>query len=293
MGLTRALDAHDRCIRRNTAALTAADRPHPLAARLARHLLTHSPGSLIRKAGIMGKAQREDTGAASRSGLALGQIERWGAITAAAALMAYGARRSQASRAALAAAAVPLAFRGVAGRWPLGWRNGDTRNALGGRRGVHVVDSVRVERPVADVYRFWRRLENLPRFMDHLRSVTEIDDRRSHWVADGPAGLAVEWDAEIINEVEDDVIGWRSLRGADVVSAGSVNFEPIRGGKATQVTVKLQYAPPGGRIGAAVAKAFWRSPSQTVREDLRRLKQILEAGELVTAGNDVVHGGEA
>ena len=116
--------------------------------------------------------------------------------------------------------------------------------------------------------------------MTHLERVTELGDGRSHWVARGPAGSRVEWDAEIINEVENKVIGWRSLPESDVVTAGSVTFAPMRGGRGTQLSVHLQYAPPAGRAGAFVATLFGREPSQTIREDLRRLKQLLEAGEI-------------
>ena len=94
----------------------------------------------------------------------------------------------------------------------------DTRTALGGERGVRVRDAVRLEKPLAEVYRFWRRLENLPQFMTHLERVTELGDGRSHWIAKGPAGVRVEWDAEIINEAENKVIGWRSIPGGDVVT---------------------------------------------------------------------------
>ena len=102
-------------------------------------------------------------------------------------------------------------------------------------------------------------------------------------MAKGPGGVLVEWDAEIINEVEDQVIGWRSLPGGDVTLAGSVNFDRVREGRSTQLTVRLQYAPPAGRVGAFVAMLAGREPSQTIREDLRRLKQILEAGEVPRA----------
>ncbi len=154
------------------------------------------------------------------------------------------------------------------------------RTAVGGDRGLHVRESIRLDVPVGDVYRFWRRLENLPQFMTHLDRVTEDADGRSHWVTSGPVGLAVEWDAEIINEIEDKVLAWRSLPGSDVVTAGSVNFDAARGGRSTQVSVHLQYAPPAGKAGALVASLFGREPSQTVREDLRHFKQLLEAGEI-------------
>jgi uncharacterized membrane protein len=146
-----------------------------------------------------------------------------------------------------------------------------------------VRESIRLEVTLEAVYRFWRRLENLPQFMTHLERVTETGEGKSHWVASGPAGLAVEWDAEIINEVENQVIAWRSLPGSDVVTAGSVNFDAVRGGRSTQVSVHLQYAPPAGKAGALVASLFGREPSQTIREDLRHFKQLLEAGEIPRA----------
>jgi uncharacterized membrane protein len=155
--------------------------------------------------------------------------------------------------------------------------------ALGGDRGIHVYDAIRLELPVDEVYAYWRRLENLPRFMTHLDRVQETGGGRSRWVAIGPAGMRVEWDAEIINEIDGEILAWRSLPGSDLVSAGSVTFEPVRGGRSTQVTVHLQYSPPAGKAGALIASLFGREPSQAIREDLRRFKQILEAGEIAYA----------
>jgi uncharacterized membrane protein len=149
-----------------------------------------------------------------------------------------------------------------------------------------VHEAIRLERPLPEIYRFWRDLENLPRFMTHLESVQDLGNGRSRWVAKGPAGVKVEWEAEIINEVEDKVIGWRSLPNSDVVTAGSVNFDAARAGRSTQVTVHLQYAPPGGRLGKVIAEIFGDEPRQTIREDLRRLKWLLEAGEIPRATAD-------
>jgi uncharacterized membrane protein len=213
--------------------------------------------------------------------------ENWLAFGTGAFLLLIGTSRRSVGGACLAVSSVPLLYRGITGRWP-GLPNGhaqpdSTRAALAGDRGVHVRESVRLELALADVYHFWRRLENLPRFMTHLHRVTETPDGRSHWVAAGPGGLAAEWDAEIINEVENEVIAWRSLAGSDVVTAGSVNFHTARDGRSTQVSVHLQYAPPAGKAGASIASLFGREPSQTIREDLRRFKQLLEAGELPRA----------
>jgi len=212
--------------------------------------------------------------------------ENWLAFGTGALLLMVGASRRSAYGACLTVASGPLLYRGITGHWPVldnRSRADDTKAALGGERGVHVREAVRVERPVADVWRFWRRLEHLPRFMTHLDRVTETSERQSHWVAAGPAGLTVEWDAEIINEVETEILAWRSLPGSDVVTAGSVNFGPVRGGRSTEVRVHLQYAPPAGKAGAFIATLFGREPSQTIREDLRHFKQLLEAGEIPRA----------
>jgi uncharacterized membrane protein len=162
----------------------------------------------------------------------------------------------------------------------------DTRVALAGPRGVRVKDAIRLERPIEEVFSYWRRLENLPTFMTHLARVDATSPTRSHWVAKGPGGMRVEWDAEIINEIENSLIAWRSLPGSEVATAGSVNFSAVRAGRSTQVTVNLQYAPPAGKAGDLVASLFGRAPSQTIREDLRVLKQRLEAGEIATAAHE-------
>jgi uncharacterized membrane protein len=116
--------------------------------------------------------------------------------------------------------------------------------------------------------------------MRHLESVEKVTDTISHWRAKGPGGIVVDWDAEIINEIPNKLIAWRSLERADVVSAGSVNFDDAGPGRGTRVTAHLQYSPPGGRVGAAVARLFGRDAETEVREDLRRFKQLLEAGEV-------------
>lgn len=212
--------------------------------------------------------------------------ERLGTMMVGGALLAYGLSRRSRSGTGMALAALPLLFRGATGSWPFStsaFVPNDTRTALGGERGIHVRESVRIEKPVDEVYRFWRRLENLPRFMENLERVEERDGRRSHWTARGPGGLRLEWDAEIINDLENELIAWRSLPDSDVVSAGSVRFDRVRDGQSTQITVRMQYEPPAGRAGAFVSWLMGSEPSQTIREDMRRLKQMLEAGELPRA----------
>ncbi|MGC4083782.1 MAG: hypothetical protein QM736_17140 [Vicinamibacterales bacterium] len=99
----------------------------------------------------------------------------------------------------------------------------------------------------------------------------------------GPGGLRVEWTAELINEIENELLAWQSLPGSDIVSAGSVRFKPVRGGRGTQVHVHLQYDSPAGKPGALAAWLVGQEPSQTIREDLRRFKQLLEAHEVPRA----------
>jgi uncharacterized membrane protein len=203
--------------------------------------------------------------ARARSDRNLSEVERWASIAAGAGLAAYGLSRLKSTG---------WVYAGIGAS--------DTRAALRGSRGVNVLESVTINRPVADLYRFWRNLENLPQFMRHLESVEKVTDTISHWRAKGPAGVKVEWDAEIYNEIPNKLIAWRSLEGADVVSAGSVNFDEERDARGTRVTVHLQYSPPGGKLGAAVAKLFGRDAETEIREDLRRFKQLIEAGEVPT-----------
>ncbi|CCH17216.1 SRPBCC family protein [Micromonospora lupini] len=138
-----------------------------------------------------------------------------------------------------------------------------------------------IRRPVSDVYAFWRRLENLPTFMAHLQEVRSTGDRTTHWTASAPFDRSVEWDAEITDEVPDERIGWRSTGDADVPNTGKVWFVPAPDGVSTEVHVLLVYDIPGGKLGEAVARYFGEEPHQQLDDDLRRLKQVLETGEVV------------
>jgi uncharacterized membrane protein len=154
-----------------------------------------------------------------------------------------------------------------------------TKRHLADSRGILVEDAITIYRPVSEVYSYWRSLENLPRFMEHLEEVSVTGRFHSHWVARGPLGVFVEWDAEIINDIPPTLISWKSVGHSDVVSAGSVRFKP-EGEHATQVHVKLQYDPPAGKLGATVAWLLGEDPQHQIAEDLRRFKQLLETGEL-------------
>jgi uncharacterized membrane protein len=227
----------------------------------------------------------------------VGHAERYASAAAGAALANWALRRRSREAWVLGALSAVMWYRAATGRCPVysaaGVSTADetsTRRALSGRRGVNVESAVTINRAVEELYGYWRNFENLPRIMHHLVSVEQIDSRRSRWTAKAPMGATVTWDAEIINEVPNKVIGWRSLEGSTVVSAGSVNFEPLPGDRGTVVRVKLQYEPPAGRLGSWFAWLFGEEPSVQVREDLRRFKQLMEAGEVPTTAGQPVGG---
>jgi uncharacterized membrane protein len=232
--------------------------------------------------------------ARARSTRNISGVEKWVSIAAGAGLAMYGVSRLKSNGWFWTGVGGLLLRRGVTAHCDVyealgvntAARPNDTRAALGGPRGVNVLENVTINRPVEVLYRFWRNLENLPQFMRHLVSVERMTDTISRWQARGPAGVIVEWEAEIFNEVPNKLIAWRSLEGSDVVSAGSVNFDAAGPGRGTRVTVHLQYSPPGGKLGARLAKLIGRDAETEIRGDLRRFKQLVEASEVAapTAG---------
>ena len=157
------------------------------------------------------------------------------------------------------------------------------RQLSNGTHGIHAKGTCIVNQSPEEVYAFWRNFQNLPRFMRHLESVTELGEGRSHWVAKGPAGMSVEWDATIVADVPGEVITWRSLENSDVDNAGAVRFERAPGNRGTIIKVNLEYNPIGGAIGSTVAKLFGEEPEQQLNDDLRRFKQVMEVGEVVVS----------
>jgi uncharacterized membrane protein len=143
-------------------------------------------------------------------------------------------------------------------------------------KGLHIEKTIVINRPPAELFSFWRRLENLPRFMVHLESVTERGDGVSHWVMKTDQGKHLEWDARIIEEKPNEMISWQSLEDADVDNAGSVWFTPVPGAQGTMVRLKMRYNPPGGKLGAAVAKLTGHSAEEQISEDLNRFKDLME-----------------
>jgi uncharacterized membrane protein len=163
---------------------------------------------------------------------------------------------------------------------------------MGGRRaaGIHVKRSITIGRPREEIYSFWHDFQNLPRFMRHLESVTITGSGRSHWKAKAPAGATVEWDAETTADQPNELIAWHSLGNSDVDNSGMVRFTDAPGGRGTEVHVDLRYDPPGGTFGAMFAKMFGEDPGTQIADDLRRLKQVLEIGELVLSDATVTEG---
>jgi uncharacterized membrane protein len=217
----------------------------------------------------------------SRRAVNVGQAERWASIFGGAALVVSGLMRRNRGGMMLAGLGGGLLYRGLTGHCTV-YQALDVSTAGSEAKGLHVVKCVTINRSPEELYRYWRDFQNLPRFMKHLEAVENIDSRRSHWTARAPAGQTVEWNAEIINERENEMIAWQSTNDSDVKNAGSVNFQPAPGGRGTEVKVTILYNPPGGVIGAQVAKLFGEEPSIQIEEDLRRFKRLMEAGEIPT-----------
>ena len=146
---------------------------------------------------------------------------------------------------------------------------------------IRVEKHITIGRPAAELYAFWRKLENLPQVMSHLESVTELGSDRSHWVAKAPAGRTVAWDAEI-TEDRDERLAWRALEGSDIQNAGSVSFKELSHDRGTELTVVLTYEPPLGQVGATLARLMGEEPAGQLQDDLRRFKQLMETGEIAT-----------
>jgi uncharacterized membrane protein len=143
--------------------------------------------------------------------------------------------------------------------------------------------TVTINRPRHELYAFWRDFGNLPQIMENIESVTEVDERRSHWVVRAPAGKTVEWDSVIVEDIPDELNSWQSDAGADVTNSGRIDFRDAPGGRGTLVTVTIAYDPPVGAVGKLVAKLFQREPTIQARRDLRRFKQFMETGEIATS----------
>ena len=202
-------------------------------------------------------------------------IERWGSLISGGALVLLGLKQGSLRGALTAIAGGGLIYHGAAGQKGI-------QEATGINQSIKVERTVTINKPVDELYRFWHNFENLPTFMKHIKSVKVVDNKRSHWIASAPLGASVEWDADVIDDRENQLIAWASVEGADVDNSGFVRFQPATGGRGTEVKVVMEYAPIGGAVTAAIAKLFGEEPEQQIRDELRRFKMLMEAGEIAT-----------
>ena len=193
---------------------------------------------------------------------------RWGTLAGGAALAVLGLTRRSKTGLALAAGGGLLAYAGS--------------RATAGSSHLIASSKMQLNCSPQEAYRFWRNFENLPLFMRHIDNVSILGDRRSRWTAAGPLGSRIQWDAEIVAEREGELISWRSLPGSDVEVDGYVEFSKAPGNRGTFVSANVIYNPPAGKIGATFAKLVGKDPSFLMRQDLRRFKALLEAGEIPT-----------
>ncbi len=205
---------------------------------------------------------------------------RWASLLGGAALTGYGLKGGGVTPTLVGGF---LLYRAATGHCPvsqaLGVSAADAtapNSVIAAGHGSRVDATVVVRKPAAEVYRFWRDFENLPRFMAHLIDVDTTTDGQSRWTARGPLGLQVQWDAELIADEPARLIAWKSLSGSDVDTAGAVHFTPTPDGQGTAVRVELKYDPPAGKVGTVVARWFGEDPERQVREDLERFRELLE-----------------
>jgi uncharacterized membrane protein len=223
----------------------------------------------------------------------VGAAERGVSVTVGVALLAFAAaRRRPFSSLLMAAAGAWLTHRGVTGRCvvydqlDVGTVEDDDEQRLdaGPHDDLSVETAITIGRPVREVYAFWRGMENFPLFMKNILSVTERGGGRSSWVARGPAGRTWHWESEILEDRPGELLVWRSRPGSEVHHHGAVRFQEAPAGRGTELRVGIEFLPPGGIAGRVVARLARRAPEHEVEEDLRRLKQVMEAGETPIAG---------
>jgi uncharacterized membrane protein len=218
----------------------------------------------------------------SGSGHNISEMERIISATAGAGLLGIGLARRGLGGLLLGGLGGALLWRGYTGRCQcytaLGINTAERNpaTAVPARQGEKVEKTILIRRSPEDLYRYWRNLENLPRIMNNLVKVERTDVQRSRWVAKGPLGKELHWDAEIHNERANELIAWRSLPGSDIETAGSIHFKPSWQDDCTEVTLSMKYNPPAGKVGAQLANWFGDGLEQKLDEDLQRFKHVME-----------------
>jgi uncharacterized membrane protein len=229
----------------------------------------------------------------------VGHSERLVSSLAGACLLAAGLSSSRKGSLLMAGLGGALLYRGMSGTCHtykalgINTHRRSPATVIPAQQGCRVEKTVIVNRPPAELYGFWREVENLPKVMQHLKSVEVIDRERSHWTADAPLGKELQWDAEIFNDAENELIAWRSLPGGDVDTVGSVRFQPIGQHFGTAVTVNMKYDPPAGKVGSWIAALMGSSPEKMLEGDLQRFKQMMEAEQSLSTGEPMQQSGAA
>jgi len=206
------------------------------------------------------------------------EVERWASLIGGGAMVLMGLRQGSLRGALTALAGGGLVYQGATKQSTIQ----KAQEAIGINQPIKVEKTVTINKSAEELYRFWHDFENLPTFMKHLKSVKVYDEKRSHWIANAPLDNTVEWDAEILEDRENEFISWASVEGADIDNSGFVRFKKAPGDRGTEVKVVLEYNPPGGALAATVAKLFGEEPEQQIGDELRRFKMLMEAGEIAT-----------
>lgn len=217
----------------------------------------------------------------SESASSLGETERLTSLIGGGALVLMGLKQGSLRGALTALTGSGMIYHGATSKKSITDTVGE---AVGVGQTVKVEKSVSIfNKSPEELYQFWHDFENLPSFVKHLKSVTVINEQRSHWVVNPPGNATVEWDAEIVVDDSDKkLIGWSSVADAVIDNSGFVRFQSAPLGRGTEVKVVLEYSPPGGIIGMTIAKLFGEEPEQQLGDDLRRFKQLMETGEIAT-----------
>ncbi|MEH2421539.1 MAG: SRPBCC family protein [Nostoc sp.] len=206
------------------------------------------------------------------------EVERWASLIGGGAMVLMGLKQGSLRGVLTALAGGGLIYQGATKQSTIQ----QAQEAIGINQSIKVEKTITINKPADEVYRYWHNLENLPTFMKHLKSVKVHNEKRSHWIANAPLGISVEWDADILEDRENEFISWASVEGADVDNSGFVRFQKAPGDRGTEVKVVLEYNPPGGALGATVAKLFGEEPEQQIGDELGRFKMLMEAGEIAT-----------
>lgn len=207
-----------------------------------------------------------------------GDAERWASLIGGGALVLAGLQQRSLRGTLMSLAGGGLVYQGLTNQSIVK----QAQDVLKNGQVIRAEKTVTINKPVEELYRYWRDFENFPRFMQHVKSVTVYNDTRSHWITDAPLGGSVEWDADLVTDRPNELISWASAESADIENSGFVRFKPAPTGRGTEVKVVMEFNLLGGKISEAIAKLLGESPEQKIGDDLNRFKQLMETGEIAT-----------